>query len=78
MAVNVDATLWHDYLGKDLVYYLNFWSLIMVSLLVKSLSLTLFPGGIIQHHCTDTDINHAVQIIGYDETGDDDDDDGYI
>ncbi|KAK2551311.1 Cathepsin O [Acropora cervicornis] len=23
-------------------------------------------GGIIQHHCTDTDINHAVQITGYD------------
>ncbi|XP_031572272.1 cathepsin O-like [Actinia tenebrosa] len=40
MAVNVDATLWHDYLG-----------------------------GIIQYHCTDTDINHAVQITGYDETG---------
>ncbi|XP_074619936.1 cathepsin O-like [Acropora palmata] len=37
MAVNVDATMWHDYLG-----------------------------GIIQHHCTDTDINHAVQITGYD------------
>lgn len=37
LAVNVDATMWHDYLG-----------------------------GIIQHHCTDTDINHAVQITGYD------------
>ena len=26
-------------------------------------------GGIIQHHCTDTDINHAVQITGYDFNG---------
>ncbi|KAL9972202.1 hypothetical protein ACROYT_G018462 [Oculina patagonica] len=40
LAVNVDATMWHDYLG-----------------------------GIIQHHCTDTDINHAVQITGYDFNG---------
>ncbi|XP_068703274.1 cathepsin O-like [Montipora foliosa] len=40
LAVNVDATMWHDYLG-----------------------------GIIQHHCTDTDINHAVQITGYDYNG---------
>lgn len=39
-AVNVDATMWHDYLG-----------------------------GIIQHHCSDQDINHAVQITGYDTTG---------
>lgn len=28
-----------------------------------------FVGGIIQHHCTDTDINHAVQIVGYDFNG---------
>lgn len=40
LAVNVDATMWHDYFG-----------------------------GIIQHHCTDTDINHAVQIVGYDFNG---------
>ncbi|XP_032230287.2 cathepsin O [Nematostella vectensis] len=40
MAVNVDATMWHDYID-----------------------------GIIQHHCTDTEINHAVQITGYDATG---------
>jgi len=36
LAVNVDAVLWHDYIG-----------------------------GIIQHHCTNQNMNHAVQIIGY-------------
>ena len=31
--------------------------------------LLILSGGIIQHHCTDTDINHAVQITGYDFNG---------
>ena len=26
-------------------------------------------GGIIQHHCTNVTIDHAVQIVGYDLTG---------
>ena len=30
-----------------------------------------FPGGIIQHHCSDVveNLDHAVQIVGYDLTG---------
>ena len=30
---------------------------------------TLLAGGIIQHHCTGTYYDHAVQIVGYDMTG---------
>ena len=28
-----------------------------------------YMGGIIQHHCYDRYENHAVQIVGYDKTG---------
>ncbi|XP_038055637.1 cathepsin O-like [Patiria miniata] len=36
---------------------------------VDATSFQDYMGGIIQHHCTDTYDNHAVQIVGYDQTG---------
>ncbi|XP_033631305.1 cathepsin O-like [Asterias rubens] len=37
---------------------------------VDATSFQDYMGGIIQHHCTDRYDNHAVQIIGYDRSGD--------
>lgn len=31
-----------------------------------SISFNYISGGIIQHHCTNKNMNHAVQLIGYD------------
>ena len=44
-------------------------NMIIPCITISHTCLSLLLGGIIQHHCTDTDINHAVQITGYDFNG---------
>lgn len=41
-----------------------------LSISVDAESWQFYLGGIIQYHCTPTYLNHAVQIVGYDRTGD--------
>jgi len=54
LSVTVNANIWQDYRGE-----------------VTSCSIAMFkycPGGIIRYHCTNTSIDHAVQVVGYDMT----------
>lgn len=36
---------------------------------VNALAWQYYLGGIIQHHCEGSALNHAVQIVGYDRSG---------
>lgn len=54
---SVDAVMWQDYDSK-----------LTICTTCTSCSHTKL-GGIIQHHCTGNVIDHAVQIVGFNMTG---------
>ena len=59
LTTSVNAVPWQDYRSG---YMLSIGHLICEFIYP-------LPGGIIQHHCTDSFVDHAVQVVGYDLTG---------
>lgn len=71
-SVRIENYTCFDLRGKEdkLIYNLAFVGPVVVA--INALSWQNYVGGIIQYHCDDdrNNLNHAVQIVGYDMTGD--------
>ncbi|XP_031424784.1 cathepsin O [Clupea harengus] len=68
--VSVNNYMTHDFSGEEDImkqWLVDYGPLVAT---VDAVSWQDYLGGVIQHHCSSRNANHAVQITGYDTTGD--------
>ena len=53
LSTSANALMWQDYISEC---YISSY---------VSYSTSYQPGGIIQHHCSGSELDHAVQVVGY-------------
>lgn len=68
--VQLVASSMHDYINNERGMAAQLSSVSPLSVTVNANIWQDYRGGIIRYHCTNTSIDHAVQIVGYDMTSD--------